>query len=121
MTTKFPPIKSPVRRGIDPEAARALAESEGLGIPTAPDGVVPPPPPKPAPSSEKLVEAVKLKRGQGLESFQADFPEELLDALRMRALKEKTSVKALVLRALHDSGYPVPAEFLADKRRRGRQ
>jgi hypothetical protein len=120
MTTKFPPIKSPARRGIDPEAARALAESEGLGIPTAPDGVASPTP-KPVPSSEKSAEAVKLKRGQGLESFQADFPEELLDALRMRALKEKTSVKALVLRALHDSGYPVPAEFLADKRRRGRQ
>lgn len=119
MTLKLPPIKSPTRRGIDPEAARALAESEGLGIPTAPDGVAPPP--KPAPSSEKPVETVKLKRGQGLESFQADFPEELLDALRMRALKEKTSVKALVLRALNDSGYPVPAEFLADKRRRGRQ
>ena len=35
-------------------------------------------------------------------------------------MREKTSVKALVLRALHDSGYPVPAEFLEDKRRRGR-
>lgn len=114
MTLKLPPIKSPTRRGIDPEAARALAESEGLGIPTAPDGIASPSP-KAAPS------AGKLKRGQGLESFQADFPEELLDALRMRALKEKTSVKALVLRALHDSGYPVSAEFLEDKRRRGRQ
>ena len=54
------------------------------------------------------------------ESFQADFPDELMDALRLRALKEKTSVKALVLRSLHDSGYPVSAEFLEDKRRRGR-
>ena len=45
---------------------------------------------------------------------------ELLDALRLRALKEKTSVKALVLRSLHDAGYPVPTEFLEDKRRRGR-
>ena len=63
---------------------------------------------------------MKLKRGHGLESFQADFPAELLDALRLRALKEKTSVKALVLRSLHDAGYPVPTEFLEDKRRRGR-
>jgi hypothetical protein len=114
MSTKFPPIKTPARRGIDPEAARALAESEGLGIPTAPDGVSPPAP-SPAP-----VEGVKLKRGHGLESFQADFPAELLDALRLRALKEKTSVKALVLRSLHDAGYSVPTEFLEDKRRRGR-
>jgi hypothetical protein len=114
MSTKFPPIKTPARRGIDPEAARALAESEGLGIPTAPDGVSSPAP-SPAP-----VEVVKLKRGHGLESFQADFPAELLDALRLRALKEKTSVKALVLRSLHDAGYPVPTEFLEDKRRRGR-
>src|SRR4051794_38383980 len=103
MSTKFPPIKTPVRRGIDPEAARALAESEGLGIQTTPDGA--PKTVNPAP-----VEAVKLKRGQGLESFQADFPGELLDALRIQAIKEKTSVKALVLRSLHDSGYPVPLE-----------
>jgi hypothetical protein len=117
MSTKFPPIKTPARRGIDPEAARALAESEGLGIPTAPDGVPPPAPKAPSPAP---VEVVKLKRGHGLESFQADFPAELLDALRLRALKEKTSVKALVLRSLHDAGYPVPTEFLEDKRRRGR-
>ena len=45
MSTKFPPIKTPARRGIDPEAARALAESEGLGIPTAPDGVLAAPKP----------------------------------------------------------------------------
>jgi hypothetical protein len=113
---KFPPVKTP-RRGIDPEAARALAESEGLGIPTAPDGVTTP---APTAANPPPVDVVKLKRGQGLESFQADFPADLLDALRIRAIKEKTSVKALVLRALNDSGYPVPAEFLEDKRRRGR-
>src|SRR3954470_17677106 len=44
MTTKFPPIKTPARRGIDPEEARALAESEGLGIQTTPDGVSQPVP-----------------------------------------------------------------------------
>jgi hypothetical protein len=119
MTMKFPPIKSPARRGIDPEAARALAESEGLGIPTAPDGVTAPAA-KPAGPAVEQTEAVRLKRGQGLESFQADLPSELLDALRFRALKEKTSVKALVLRSLHESGYPVPTEFLEDKRRRAR-
>lgn len=119
MATKLPPIKTPTRRGIDPEAARALAESEGLGIPTAPDGV----PSRPTEQTAAVAappKEVKLERGQGLASFQADFPEELLDALRFRALKERTSVKALVLRALRDSGYPVPPEFLADKRRRGR-
>jgi len=117
MSTKLPPINTRARRGIDPESARALAESEGLGIPTTPDGVHQS---TPRSASQVQTDAVKLKRGQGLESFQADFPEELLDALRLRALKEKTSVKALVLRALRDSGYPVPDEFLEDKRRRGR-
>jgi hypothetical protein len=115
MSTKFPPVKTSARRGIDPEAARALAESEGLGIPTAPDGV-----PQPKTSSAPPAEEVKLKRGQGLESFQADFPDDLMDELRLCALKRKTSVKALVLRALHEAGYSVPVEFLEDKRRRGR-
>jgi hypothetical protein len=120
MTTKFSPIKTPARRGIDPEAARALAESEGLGIQTTPDGV-PPPAPKAARSkstSPVPAEMVKPTRGHGLESFQADLPGALLDELRIRAIKEKTSVKALVLRALHDAGYTVPAELLEDKRRR---
>jgi hypothetical protein len=76
MPTKFPPIKTPTRRGIDPEAARALAESEGLGIPTIPDGV---PPAAPKPIGRDQGETVKLKRGQGLESFQADFPGDLLE------------------------------------------
>lgn len=119
MTTKFPPIKSPARRGIDPDAARALAESEGLGIPTTPDGPSSPSP-APRPSKALVADEVKPKRGAGLESFQADIPDDLMDELRLRALKEKTSVKALVLRALHDAGYTVPAEFLEDKRRRGR-
>jgi hypothetical protein len=121
MTTKFPPIKAPTRRGIDPEAARALAESEGLGIQTTPDGV-PPPAPKAARSKSRPApaDAEKPTRGHGLESFQADLPGELLDELRIRAIKEKTSVKALVLRALHEAGYGVPAELLEDKRRRGR-
>jgi hypothetical protein len=114
----LPPIKTPARRGIDPEAARALAESEGLGIPTTPDGPATLPAQKVARTAP--AEVVRLKRGQGLESFQADFPADLMDELRLRALKEKTSAKALVLRALHDSGYAVPDEFLEDKRRRGR-
>jgi hypothetical protein len=118
MAPKLPPIKTHARRGIDPEAARALAESEGLGILTTPDGPPPQAPKTASPAPEAAVETVKLKRGQGLESFQADIPTELLDALRWRALKEKTSVKALVLRALHDSGYPVPQEFLRSRRQR---
>ena len=116
----LPPINAPARRGIDPEAARALAESEGLGIPTAPEGVSRPPTRRRV--EAKLVEVTddKPRRTIGTESFQADFPAELLDALRIRAIRGKTSAKALVLRALHDAGYPVPPEFLEDKRRRGR-
>ena len=70
MTMKLPPIKPPARRGIDPEAARALAESEGLGIPTAPDGV---------PSRSQAVgrdqgETVKLKEGSGRRASRPTFP-----------------------------------------------
>ena len=117
----LPPIKAPTRRGIDPEAARALAESEGLGIPTTPDGVEKLPTRKRAePKRGEHADDDKPKRPIGTESFQADFPAELLDELRIRAIREKTSAKALVLRALHEAGYPVSAEFLEDKRRRGR-
>src|SRR5690349_735262 len=86
----LPPINTPARRGIDPEAARALAESEGLGIPTAPEGVKPPPSKRP---EAKLVDVTddRPKRQAGTESFQADFPAELLDELRIRAIREKTS------------------------------
>src|SRR3954453_857799 len=87
----LPPINAPARRGIDPAAARALAESEGLGIPMTPEGVKPP--------ARKRVEPRAVVRGQddpgprraaGTESFQADFPAELLDELRIRAIREKT-------------------------------
>jgi hypothetical protein len=112
----LPPINAPARRGIDPETARALARSEGLGIPTAPEGVKPPV----LKRAERAAPEPASRRPAGTESFQADFPAELLDELRIRAIREKTSAKALVLRALAEAGYPVPAEFLEDKRRRGR-
>jgi hypothetical protein len=48
--------------------------------------------------------------------FQAD----LLSELRIRAIRERISAKALVLRALHNTGCPVPSEFLKDERNRGR-
>jgi hypothetical protein len=105
----LPPVN--VRRGIDPDAARALAESEGLGIPTTPAGA-----PKPPPASPDKAP----KRPAGVESFQADFPADLMDELRIKAIRGKTSVKALVLRALADVGYDVPSEFLEDKRRKGK-
>lgn len=54
------------------------------------------------------------------ESFQAYFPSALMDQLRIRALTDRTTVKALVLRALHDTGYLVPEEALQDRRRKGR-
>src|SRR5688572_10892561 len=116
----LPPINTPARRGIDPEAARVLAESEGLGIPTAPDGVSKSPARRRVDAKPVEVADDRPRRAAGTESFQADFPAELLDELRIRAIREKTSAKALVLRALHDAGYPVPPEFLEDKRRRAR-
>jgi hypothetical protein len=118
MSTKLPSIKTPARRGIDPAEARALAESEGLGILTTPDGPPPQVPRAADPVTPSPAEEVRLRRGEGLESFQMDVPGEILDALRWKALQEKTSVKALVLRSLHDSGYPVPEAFMRNRRKR---
>jgi hypothetical protein len=53
-----------------------------------------------------------------VESFQMDVPDELMDEMRLRAIKERSSVKVLVLQALHDSGYSVPTAFLRNRRRR---
>jgi hypothetical protein len=53
-----------------------------------------------------------------VQSFQMDIPDELMDALRFQAVKERSSIKALVLQALHESGYPVPSAFLRNRRRR---
>lgn len=54
------------------------------------------------------------------ESFQAYFPAGLMNQLRHRALADRTSVKALVLRALRDSGYLVPPEATRDRRKKTR-
>jgi hypothetical protein len=45
-------------------------------------------------------------------------PAETVKALRMRAAEEGTTVRALVLEALRNSGYSVPLDDIVDRRRR---
>ena len=54
-------------------------------------------------------------RGAG-NALQVIIPTETLRALRMQAADEMTTVRVLVLRALKDAGYPVPADELKDRR-----
>jgi hypothetical protein len=44
--------------------------------------------------------------------------EETRQALKVRAAKEETTVRALILQALADAGYPVPDDGFIDRRRR---
>jgi hypothetical protein len=44
-------------------------------------------------------------------------PEDLLRALKVKAATEGLTVRALVLRALRDAGYPVELTELGDRRR----
>lgn len=54
-------------------------------------------------------------KGRG-KQVMALFPEETYTALRKRAGDEQTTIRALLLQALHKAGYPVPATELKDRR-----
>jgi hypothetical protein len=54
-------------------------------------------------------------RGAG-NALQVIIPTDTLRGLKMRAADEMTTVRVLVLRALKDAGYPVPADELKDRR-----
>ena len=64
--------------------------------------------------------ALSTKGGSGKgrgKSLMITVPDQTRAALRARAGKEETTVRALVLRALKEAGYPVPADELVDRRR----
>jgi hypothetical protein len=45
-------------------------------------------------------------------------PTDTLRALRMKAAADGSTVRALVLKALHAAGYPVPQDEVVDRRRK---
>lgn len=55
-------------------------------------------------------------KGPGVQ-LMAVVPAETMAGLRARAGAEQTTVRALILDALHRAGYPVPADELKDRRR----
>lgn len=55
-------------------------------------------------------------KGRG-KSLMITVPDETRAALRARAGKEETTVRALVLGALKNAGYPVPLDELVDRRK----
>jgi hypothetical protein len=67
---------------------------------------------------QSLPPAVVRPRGGGDGvPLQVVMPEDLLRALKVKAATEGLTVRALVLRALRDAGYPVELTELGDRRR----
>ena len=62
------------------------------------------------------VAAQKAPRGRGV-PLQVVLPEETLRAVKHAAVDGGTTVRALVLEALRQAGYPVPDAELGDRRR----
>lgn len=105
-----PPLQ-PVRRGLDPAAARAIAEDSGMGVVTQ----APSPPVSLPKATTATADAPSGRSRDSL--FQLSMPPGLLKTLKLQAVTEDTTVTVLVLRALAAAGYDVPAASLVDKRR----
>jgi hypothetical protein len=56
-------------------------------------------------------------KGEG-EGFYLRMPEQTLSAIKIKAAKENTTARMLVLSALQSAGYPVPDFELIDRRRK---
>jgi len=54
----------------------------------------------------------------GGEGFYLRMPEETLSALKIKAAKQNTTARMLVLAALQSAGFPVPDVELVDRRRK---
>jgi hypothetical protein len=65
-----------------------------------------------------VMPAVRKSKGEGT-GLMIVVPTETLKSLRTRAAENGSTVRALVLVALSNAGYPVPADELIDRRRRG--
>lgn len=55
-------------------------------------------------------------RGSG-QALQVLMPPDTLKALKLHAVEQDTTVRALVLQALAKAGYPVPQDEVRDRRR----
>jgi hypothetical protein len=59
---------------------------------------------------------IKAPRGRGV-PLQLMVPDGTMRALKHAAVDAETTVRALVLEAIHAAGYPVPDSELGDRRR----
>lgn len=105
MSTKF---KSVLADDIDP-AGRARIDALKAALPAATAA---------APSRAGRHKGIANdNRGEG-EGLYIRVPSETLVALKVQAAQERTTARVLVLRALKDAGLPVPADAIADRRKR---
>lgn len=112
MNKPVKPALQPVRRGLDPADARAIAEDSGMGVVTQQAS------PPPAFLPKATTATAEAPAGRTRDSlFQLSMPPGLLKTLKLQAVTEDTTVTVLVLRALAAAGYDVPAAALVDKRR----
>ena len=76
------------------------------------------PPPATAPRKKKASKPSNDaggSRGPG-QQLMLMVPEDTAKALKVKAAEKDLTVRALVLKALKDAGYPVPKEEIADRR-----
>lgn len=125
-------LKARLRSVVDASGAHSLAPRPPVApapaatLPTTPaqipapiDSPVPSPPPQRA-ATATPTPAPAASRGRedgGPTITLRGIPAELWRELNLRAVEDKTTVRALVLQALRDRGYSVPAAELEDKRK----
>jgi hypothetical protein len=82
--------------------------------PTAPPPDPEPPPPVPAPEPAAAPVPRKLRSEEP--SFTVRLPDYLQQEVRMAAVRQKTTVRLILLRALRDAGFEVHEEDMTDDR-----
>jgi|GEM_PF-2865757 hypothetical protein len=104
------PAEMERRRGLALrlESPEFLVQSASAGIVKVVRPAVPPPGPLPAPSRRKL--------RSDEPNFTVRLPEEVQQAIRLRAVMEKTTVRLILLRALRAAGFEVAEQDMTDDR-----
>ena len=90
------------------ESPEFLAQSSTAGIVKVVRPAAPPPAPSPAPMGRKLRSEEP--------NFTVRLPEEVQQAIRLRAVMEKTTVRLILLRALRAAGFEVAEQDMTDDR-----
>ena len=65
----------------------------------------------------RRVTSLNENRGEG-QGFYLRLPEKTVEAIKIKAIEQKTTARVLVLKALKSAGFPVTAEAMTDRRRK---